>query len=180
LLEDLCIALRHVGGCHGHKGAREYIAETLEIAAELDQRGVSFVERLNRLTQETGWLMARLFDECRRSPETPPEAFDIDGVRRWLRCLYCNRAEHPKKDHLLYACDGCLEKMIESFDTLNSMGHTVFFRTYDRASRCNHADEDTVLLSFRHEEGINAPGRCKRCLQDELADRRGAPKRPVV
>jgi len=56
LVEDLCLALRAVG-----VGSREAVAEALAIAAELDARGVSSVDRLNRLSEETSLVPGQCF-----------------------------------------------------------------------------------------------------------------------
>jgi hypothetical protein len=172
LLEDLCLALRAVG-----VGSREAVAEALAIAAELDGRGVSFIDRLNRLSEETGWLMPELLEECRRSPEERPYITGLDGVRQRFRCRYCKQAEHPEDDDRYWACDQCLEKLIHSFTSLVAVEGTVLFRTYNPDWRCPHADPDTVVVGIDHyEDGMLRPGDCKRCLQ-EAKRRRQTPRR---
>jgi hypothetical protein len=117
LLEDLCLALRAVGVNEVWSPTQEAVTEVLAIAGELDARDVLVGERLNRLTEETGWLMPKLLEDCRRSPETQPHVTELDGVRRALRCRYCRAAEHPEDDDRYYACDQCLEALIQSFES---------------------------------------------------------------
>jgi len=166
LLEDLCLALRAVGVEEVWPASREAVAEALAIAAELDARGVSFADRLNRLSEETGWLMPKLLEECRRCPEDVSHVTEFDGVRRRFRCRYCKNAEHPEDDRYA-ACDPCLEKLIHSFSSLVALEGTVLFRTYNPDWRCPHADSDTVVLGIDYyEDGMLRPGDCKRCLQE--------------
>jgi hypothetical protein len=165
LLEDLCLALRAAGVQEVWPDTREAVMEAVAIANELDARGISFVERLNRLSTETGWLMPRLLEDCRRGPETPPYVTELDGVRRRLRCRYCRAAEHPEGDRYS-ACDRCLTALISSFDSLVALEGTVLFRTYNADWRCPHANPDTVVLGITNYEGdLLAGGDCKRCLQ---------------
>jgi hypothetical protein len=174
LLEDLCLALRGIGVQEVWQGSRKAITEAIAIANELDARGVPFVERLDRLSIETGWLMSRLLEDCRRSPDMPPYVTELDGVRRALRCRYCRVAERPEEDDRYFACDRCLAALIASFDSLVAVDGTVLFRTYNADWRCPHADADTVVLSVsNYEDVLLAAGDCKRCLQ-AVADRRRA------
>jgi hypothetical protein len=169
LVEDLCLALRAVGVNEVWSPTQEAVAEAVAIADELDARGVIVVERLNRLTEETGWLMPKLLEDCRRSPETHPHVTELDGVRRALRCRYCRAAERPESDARYYACDQCLGALIHSFESLVAVEGTVLFRTYNVDWRCAHADADTVVLGINdndYEGGMSAAGDCKRCLQD--------------
>ena len=175
LLEDLCLALRAVGVQEVWPATQEAVAEALAIATELDARGVSVVDRLNRLSEETGWLMPKLLEDCRRSPEMPPYVTELDGVRRRFRCRYCKEAERPEDDDRYSACDQCLGKLIHSFESLVAVEGTVLFRTYNPDWRCPHADSDTVVLGIDHyEDGMLRPGDCKRCLQETKHRRQAA------
>src|SRR5256712_7680878 len=95
LVEDLCLALRAVGVEEVWPASGESVAEALALAAELDARGVSFADRLNRLSEETGLLMPKLLEECRRCPEEVPHVTEFDGVRRRLRIRYCQKDGQP-------------------------------------------------------------------------------------
>jgi len=175
LLEDLCLALRAVGVQEVWPATQEAVAEALAIATELDARGVSVVDRLNRLSEETGWLMPKLLEDCRRSPEMPPYVTELDGVRRRFRCRYCKEAERPEDDDRYSACDQCLGKLIHSFESLVAVEGTVLFRTYNPDWRCPHADSDTVVLGIDHyEDGMLRSGDCKRCLQEAKRRRQSA------
>ena len=175
LLEDLCLALRTIGVGEVWAASRESVAEAVAIATELDARGVSFADRLHRLSEETGWLMPKLLEECRRYPEVVPHVTESDGVRRQFRCRYCKNAEHPEDDDRYSACDLCLEKLVHSFSSLVAIEGTVLFRTYNPDWRCPHADADTVVLGIDHyEDGMLRPGDCKRCLQEAKHRRHAA------
>jgi hypothetical protein len=167
LLEDLCLAFREVGIREWVPASGNAAAEVLAIAAELDARGVNVADRLNRLSEETGWMMPRLLEECRRSPAGPLYVTELDGVRRRLRCRYCQAAEHPEEDTRYFACDQCFDKLIHSFTTLVPVRGTVLFRTYNPDWRCSHAGPDTVVLGIdQYEEGMLGPGDCNACLQE--------------
>lgn len=176
LLEDLCIALRDVavreGSLPRSEDAQTAVRQAVEIAAELDVRGVTTSERLDRLAQETGWLMNQLLDDCKQFPRVVPRVRELDGIRRYLRCGYCKAAERPEDDVRWGACDACLRRIVESLDSLNLLEGTVLFRTYNAEWRCEHADADTVLLAANfYEEGFLGPGACRRCLENELTQR---------
>jgi hypothetical protein len=177
LLEDLCIALRQVGVgervFRAGEDAQGEIRNVVAIADELEKRSYDYTGRLERLSNETGWQVIFLLDECKRFPRAIPYVRDLDGIRRQFRCRYCRRAERPEDDVSLSACDQCLSKMILTFESLKSLPGTILFKTYDQVFRCQHADDDTVLLSaYLGQEGVYEPGQCKRCLQDLLDHRR--------
>ena len=168
LLEDLCIALREVAV---HQPSPERPQAVLAIAAEIDRRGVSIAERLDQLSQETGWLMRRLLVDCRDHLSAYPQVRELDGIRRFHRCLYCKAGEHPDDDVQWGACDACLRRLITSLDTLATIQGTVLFRSYSPEWRCVHAGAETVLLgALSWEDGLGV-GACKRCLEETLAQR---------
>jgi hypothetical protein len=176
LLEDLCIALRDVavreGSLPRSEDAKTAVRLAADIAAELDARGVTTSERLDRLSQETGWLMHQLLEDCRRFPSVLPRVRELDGIRRYIRCRYCKAAERPEDDVRWGTCDTCLRRIIESLDSLNVIEGTVLFRTYNSEWRCEHADANTVLLAANfYAEGFLGPGACRRCLDEEVAKR---------
>ena len=176
LLEDLCIALRDVavreGSLPRSEDAQAAVRQAVEVAAELDVRGVAMSERLDRLAQETGWLMSQLLEDCTKFPKVVPRVRELDGIRRYLRCLYCRVAERPEHDVRWGACDACLHRIIDSLDSLSVIEGTVLFRTYNGEWRCEHADADTVLLAANfYEEGFLGPGVCRQCLENELNQR---------
>ena len=176
LLEDLCIALREVAVRDGwlpkSEEVQASVREALAIATELDSRQVAPTERLDRLSQETGWLMGHLLEECRHFPRVLPRVRELDGIRRHLRCRYCKSAERPEDDVKLAACDACLRRVVRSFESLEPVVGTVLFRTFNSGWRCEHADSDTVLLGVDwYEDGLCGPGKCKRCLDNDLAGR---------
>ena len=148
------------------------VSLVLALAGELDTRAVDVVPRLARLSQETGWMMPELLEECRGYTATWPRVRELDGVRRDLRCSHCRRVERPEDDVTLVACDDCVRRMIDSCDSLQPMPGTVLFRTYNDDWCCDHADADTVLLGVDlYSEGFLGPGRCKECLTQILAAR---------
>ena len=176
LLEDLCIALRDVavreGSLPRSEDSQSAVSASVSIAAELEKRGVATTDRLERLSEETGWLMNELLADCRSFPRVVPRVRELDGIRRYLRCRYCKSAERPESDVKWGACNACLTRIIKSIDSLEPIEGTVLFRTYNSDWRCAHADADTVLLGANfYEEGFLGPGVCQACLKDELAQR---------
>nr|BAJ07021.1 hypothetical protein [uncultured bacterium] len=177
LLEDLCIALRGVavrdGSLPNSEEARDAVQEVVLIAKELEVREVRTTDRIDQLSQETGWLMDQLLDDCRKFPETIPYVRESDGIRRYYRCQYCKSAERPEDDVHYSACNACLQKIIDSIDSLEPVGGTVLFRTYNTDWRCEHANSETVLIGVDcYEEGFLGPGECKQCIENTLAQRR--------
>lgn len=167
-------ALRNVPGAYPRFGdeMQDRVSLVLALVGELQARAVDVLPRLVRLTQETGWLMPELLEECRAYPARLPHVRELDGVRRDLRCSYCRRVEYPEDDVTLAACDGCVQRMIDSCDSLQPVPGTILFRTYNDDWRCDHADADTVLLAADlYSEGFLGPGRCRDCLKQLLAAR---------
>jgi len=179
LLEDLCLALRNVAVREDRlpngEGARETVQEVVELAAELDRRGVKSKTRLDRLSQETGWQMNELLADCRSYPNVIPWVRESDGIRRCFRCAYCKQAERPEDDVRYRACNRCLEQIIRSFDSLRSVVGTVLFRTFSADWRCKHADSETVLVGVdQYEELLLGPGECVICVKELLKAREDA------
>jgi hypothetical protein len=110
LIEDLCLALRDVGGYWfpDHEGcASKKIEEVQRIHAELAARQVDIRERLEVLTEETSWLMADLLNDCLSYPKVLPYVREKDGIRRSLRCPLCGKSEFPDRSGV-WMCDNCL------------------------------------------------------------------------
>ena len=184
LLEDLCLSLRDVavreGSLPNSEDAQAAVRTAVLIAEELDSREIDSTEQLNRLSQETGWQMDRLLDDCREFPKVVPWVRESDGIRRYFRCQYCKSAERPEDDVRLCACNACLQRIIESLDSLKPIEGTVLFRTYNADWRCEHADAETVLLGVNcFEEGFLGPGVCKQCLESTLTQREAAGERAL-
>jgi len=49
----------------------------------------------------------------------------------------------------------------------------IFFRTYNASHRCEHADAETVLMTW-DDEYFLGDGRCDKCLREEYDKRRVA------
>lgn len=176
LLNDLCIALRDVAvrerSLPKGEDAQASVREAVAIALELEKRHVDVRERLQQVSQETGWLMTHLLEDCKRFPDVVPRVRELDGIRRYFRCHYCKAAERPEEDVKYGACNACLGKLIQSFDSLAPIEGTVLLRTYNPEWRCAHADAETVLLGINYyEDGFLGPGECRRCLESALAVR---------
>jgi hypothetical protein len=171
LLEDLCLALRDVGvrdyWLHDDEQAISFVKEVQLIYSELNKRNVDLLDRLNQLSDETGWQMEPLLSECLAYPETIPYVREKDGVRRVFRCPICERREMPDRDGI-WLCDICLIQAIESIRNRTPSKGLVLFRTYNESKRCKHADEDTVLMTFDDEYDYQMGNSyCERCLIEE-------------
>jgi hypothetical protein len=170
LIEDLCIALRKVGGCWfpvDDDRAPELIGEVQQIHAELLSRQVDVSERISRLSEETSWQMQPLLRECIEYPKAVPYVRDRDGVRRSFRCPICNLREVPDREGI-WLCDLCLAKALVSVQNRIPSTGLVLFRTYNESKRCKHADADTVLITFDDEYDYDMGNSfCGRCIFEE-------------
>lgn len=174
LLEDLCIELRHVACGDGDlpRGERvaAHVREVCDIHAELDRRRVNHRHRLERLSEETQWQIPILLQDCLAFPQRVPWVRESDGIRRWLRCHLCLKAErHPDAKHFWF-CVGCLQRVLDAMRQRTPFRGVLLFRTYNAENRCAHADADTVLAcdgSYSEE----AFGICEKCIHDELERR---------
>jgi hypothetical protein len=179
VVEELCVALRDVG-VHDSRGdlsdrSKKAIERVRSADSELRSRGVEVGQRLALLSEETGWRMKDLLDECRAYPEIRPRLRQKDGVRRALRCHGCSENERPESDERYFLCDGCLRKVAHAIGEKRPMPALLLLRTYTLEARCRHADDDTVLAVYPWY-GMNddvGPGFCGQCIADELR-RRGA------
>jgi hypothetical protein len=175
LVEDLCVALRNVG-VHDSElpdGARvlKAIEQVRTFHQELVRRGVGLSDRLEELSQQTRWRMGELLDECLRFPAVMPYVKEMDGVRRYLRCGLCGRAERPVDPGPFWMCDGCMRRTVEAIDRREPTEGVVLFRTYNPDARCGHADAETVLAAIGWYDVIF--GNCRRCFEEELSRRAG-------
>src|SRR5688572_574021 len=104
LVEDLCIALRNVGVSHA---TPESIQNVRAIDVELTKRGVATTSRIERLSQETGWQMTRLLEECRDFPRVTPQLRLLNGLRRDHLCFACEAQERPDDPTQYLICNDC-------------------------------------------------------------------------
>jgi len=175
LIEDLCLALRDVGGYWCPEDASQSapkIEEVKRIYALLLERRVGVTNRIDRLSEETSWRMADLLSDCLGYPNVLPYVKDKDGIRRALRCALCGKGEVPDKLGI-WSCDACLVAVREVLRSCSPMPGLVLFRTYNDSKRCNHADSDTVLFTFDDESEFPIDnGRCDTCLSEEQERRK--------
>jgi hypothetical protein len=89
LVEDFCIALRNVGvydyELPDGANVRQYITDVSAIKCELARRGIDAADRIAKLSQETGWRMDALLQDCLAFPERLPFVQEADGIA--LRAL---------------------------------------------------------------------------------------------
>lgn len=180
LVEDLCRALRNVGLSFGER-AVGHIKTVQRIHNELVKRGESLQlrQRIAQLSLDTRWQMERLLAECLAYPAATPQVRESDGIRRHFRCPCCEKHEYPDWDHIAL-CDLCLARVITAVDKKEPFGHIVIYRTYNPSWRCEHADDDTVLVMTHDEDGLSIleHGLCRRCLTEEQERRLKLPPRP--
>jgi hypothetical protein len=173
LVEDLCIALRNVGVYDRElpdgANVRRYIAEVSAIKRELARRGIDAADRIAKLSQETGWRMDALLQDCLSFPARMPFVQEADGIRRSLRCWHCRTRERPIAVQISWCCNHCLMGFIHAVEERKPVDGIVLFRTYNPEARCTHADSETVLVAQGYSDTIY--GHCVKCLEDELARR---------
>lgn len=177
LLEELCLALRHVGvGDHelplGER-VTAHIRSVQRLYSALLVRGVEVRPRLERLSTETSWLMTELLADCLGFPATQPYVRESDGIRRTLRCQRCHRTERPPDAQLFWFCDGCLREVLAALHTRQPLSRVVLFRSYSSECWCPHADAETVLACDSHADTLS--GVCKICVVTELERRHATP-----
>ena len=99
VVEDLCLAVRNVGvwehALPTDARALAHVQEVQVLPVELQQRNVDATARLERLSEETGWLMPQLLDECLRFPTILPRVRLLDGRLR-SEVLAMRRREEEK------------------------------------------------------------------------------------
>ena len=179
VIEELCLALRDVG-VHDSGGtlsdwSQKAIERVRTADRELRSRHVDVDQRIANLSEETGWRMRELFNECREYPDTRPRLREKDGIRRALRCHGCSASERPEGDEKYFLCDSCLKKVAGAIQEKRPMPALLLMRSYTPEARCQHADDDTVVAVYPWY-GMNddvGQGFCMTCIGDELR-RRGA------
>jgi hypothetical protein len=178
LLEDLCLELRHVACGEGDLPNGErivvHVRELYAIHAELTSRRVDCRPRLERLSEETGWQIPALLDDCLGYPQRLPYVREPDGIRRYLRCRLCSKAERPPDAKLFWFCEACMRRVLDAVRQRAPIPDIVLFRTYNVECRCAHADADTVLAGEGQFYVDQVYGVCERCIHDEIERRRVA------
>jgi hypothetical protein len=179
LLEDLCLALRDVGvGDYGLLNdklddniAVAAIVEVRELSNELQRRRIDPSGRLEQLTEETGWLMAVLLEDCLAWPARVPYVRDRDGIRRVFRCPLCQREEIPDRKGI-WLGTSCLQRAAEAMADRETIEGLILYRTYNPEFRCSHADADTLVavLYDEYDQSLRESF-CKKCITEELSRR---------
>jgi hypothetical protein len=176
LLDDLCIELRHVACRQGDLPHGErvvaHVREVCAIHAELGTRLVNCGPRLEQLSEETRWQIPSLLEDCLAYPQRSPYVRDSDGVRRYLRCHLCTKAERPPDAKLFWFCGECMRRVLDAVRQRVPIPGIILFRTYNIECRCAHADADTVLAGEGQFYVDEVYGVCERCILDELERRR--------
>lgn len=170
LVEELCLALRDVGvwdySLPDDERTVAHVEKVQSIHAELSRRGANLHERVSLLSAETSWQMDVLLQECLQFPDITPYVRESDGIRRAFRCPICSEREVPDRIGV-WLCDVCLADTIESFESKIPLKGLLLFRTYNKPKWCEHADAETILMTFDdYDVGIEN-GKCKICLLEE-------------
>lgn len=175
LVEDLCLALRHVGvGDYAlFSNARDvtmlHVNEVQQIHAKLQKRNVDPSHRIVLLSEETNWQMERLLEDCLAYPDVIPYVRESDGIRRALRCPLCGKREMPDREGV-WLCDVCLSAAINAIDYKTPVDGLVLLRTYNPSRWCDHADAETIMMVLDDYEWIGE-GYCNECLLQEQSRR---------
>jgi hypothetical protein len=152
LLEDLCIGLRNVGLWDSElpdgDTVRNYIEETKMIHAELKRRGVDVDTRVSQLSDESGWLMGELLEDCLDFPKTLPYVKEADGIRRYFRCWLCVEREFTAEAKRFLLCEDCLHRLSSDIKKRVPSKGVMLYRTYNEEKRCQHANSDTILATL--------------------------------
>lgn len=182
LIEDLCIALRNValndGGLPDGECVVGPIKSVRELHSELVRRCVDCMPRLGTLSEETGWQIPQLLDDCLGFPATLPYVREPDGIRRFLRCGACGRTEHPPDVEFFPYCESCMRQLAAALRDRTPTFSLVFYRTYNEDCWCRHANADTVFASGYYYD--NLEGACEQCIEEELLRRRASPQNQGV
>jgi hypothetical protein len=173
LLEDLCRELRHVavgeGGLPSNERAIEHMFEVCALHRELTARGIDYDPRLARLSEETNRQILPLLDDCLAYPQRLPFVRERDGIRRYLRCQLCLKAERHPDAKPFWFCDACMRRVLSAIEERTPIQDIVLFRTYNVDCRCAHADSDTVLVGDCYSDIVS--GVCERCIREEIERR---------
>ena len=178
LLADLCLELRHVACSESDLPLGErvvgHVREVRAIHAELATRRVDCRPRLERLSEETRWQIPTLLDDCLAYPQRTPYVRDRDGIRRFLRCHLCTKAERPVDARVFWFCETCMRGVLVAVRQRTPIPGIILFRTYNPECRCPHADAETVLAGEGQFYVDEVYGVCEKCIHDEIERRRGA------
>jgi hypothetical protein len=171
LLEDLCIGLRNVGvwdsELPGGDTVRNYIEETKMIHAELKRRGVDVDTRVSQLSDESGWLMGELLEDCLDFPKTLPYVKEADGIRRYFRCWLCVEREFTAEAKRFLLCEDCLHRLLSDIKKRVPSKGVMLYRTYNEEKRCQHANSDTILATLEQSFDVFG-GFCEQCISEAL------------
>jgi hypothetical protein len=177
LIDQLMIGLRHVAVAERYDPSPSdtmvnWIGFVQRVHGLLAGRFVAVEDDIESLSNETGWLMGPLLQECLQWPTTSPHVREADGIRRFQRCWHCRQREYPDTT-TESLCDECLLRLLELLHQRMPPPGVIFFRTYNESRWCAHADAETVLMT-QDEYDFLADGRCERCLKDEYERRRSS------
>jgi len=150
------------------------VREVRALQAELAKRRVDSSPRLEQLSEETRWQIPTLLDDCLAYPQRIPYVRELDGIRRFLRCHLCAKAERPPDAKLFWFCETCMRRVLDAVQQLAPIPGIIVFRTYNVECRCAHADADTVLAGEGQFYVDEVYGVCERCIYDEIERRRVA------
>jgi len=174
LLTDLCRELRHVAVSESDlpRGERvvQHVREVRAIHTEFAARRVDFRLRLEQLSEETGWQIPALLEDCLAYPVQLPYVREADGIRRFLRCQLCSKTERSPDAKLFWFCEACMGRVLDAVRQRTPIPGIYLFRTYSPECRCAHADVDTVLATDHYHDVMY--GVCDRCIYEEMERRR--------
>jgi len=178
LLDDLSRELRYVAVNESSLPLGDrvvaHVREVCAVHSELMLRHVDVRLRLEQLSEETRWQILPLLEDCLAYPKQLPFVREPDGIRRYLRCHLCSKAERPPGAQLFWFCEACMRRILDAVQKRTPIPGTVLFRTYNDERRCSHADADTVLVCEGEEYIDHFSGVCERCIHDEIERRRMA------
>jgi hypothetical protein len=172
LLDDLCLELRHVACREGDLPHGErvlvHVREVRALQAEISKRRVDSRPRLEQLSEQTRWQIPTLLDDCLAYPQRIPYVREPDGIRRFLRCHLCAKAECPPDAKLFSFCETCMHRVLDAVKQCAPIPGVILFRTYNAECRCVHANVDTVLAGENYDEVY---GVCEKCIHEEIQRR---------
>jgi hypothetical protein len=151
----------------GGDTVRNYIEETKMIHAELKWRGVDLDTRVSQLSDESGWLMGELLEDCLDFPKTLPYVKEADGIRRYFRCWLCAEREFTAEAKRFLLCEDCLHRLVSDIKQRVPSKGVMLYRTYNEEKRCQHANSDTVLATLEQNFDVFG-GFCEQCISEEL------------
>ena len=149
-----------------------HVREVCATHAELAARRVDCHPRLEQLSEETGWQIPALLDDCLAYPQQLPYVREPDGIRRYLRCQLCSKSERIPDAKVFWFCEACMGRVLEAVRQRAPIPGIYLFRSYSTECRCAHADADTVLATDHYSDVLY--GVCDRCIYEEIERRRVA------